>query len=351
MPRTHFMILPVLALLLSAHSLAQNSAPQTRLAGTVANTGAPVLARTREVIQRGIDFLQADAIKWRKERGCATCHHGTLTVWALSEAKEQGFPVDELELAKFITWTKSGRVPALDAVQDPRPGWRLVSQPAVYLATMSHNLPILSRDELHRVSVHLARHQEADGGFELPPHANAPPPVFFESRESVALFALLAWEPYVASDPKATAENKAAREKTAAWLSKTKPTDTTQTVALRLLLDVRTDAPEAKRNLRLDALLKRQNPDGGWSQENGLGSDAYATGQALYALSFARVPGDRPEVQRSIAYLVSTQRQDGSWAVTPRNYPEVDWKRTGLAMNYFGSAWAELGLVRFVTPR
>src|SRR5262245_21233085 len=197
MPCTRFLILSALAALCSASLLAQNSAPQIRSAGSgainygrtlegdsvvPAITGAPALERARKVVERGISFLQADAIKWRKERGCATCHHGTMTVWALSEAKEQGFPVDEPELAKFIAWAKSGRVPASDQPQDPRPGWRLVSQPAIYLSIMSHNLPILSRDEIHRVSVHLARHQEADGGFELPPHTNAPPPVFFESR-------------------------------------------------------------------------------------------------------------------------------------------------------------------------
>src|SRR5262249_38308981 len=39
----------------------------------------------RKAAERGLAFLQQDAAKWRKERQCATCHHGTLTVLALSE--------------------------------------------------------------------------------------------------------------------------------------------------------------------------------------------------------------------------------------------------------------------------
>jgi len=51
---------------------------------------ACVPQQARTAVQRGLTFLERDALKWRKERGCATCHHGTMTVWALSEAKAQG---------------------------------------------------------------------------------------------------------------------------------------------------------------------------------------------------------------------------------------------------------------------
>ena len=50
-------------------------------------------AEARKAVERGLAFLEADAAKWRKERKCATCHHGTMTVWALSEAKSQGYAV------------------------------------------------------------------------------------------------------------------------------------------------------------------------------------------------------------------------------------------------------------------
>src|SRR4051794_3188388 len=51
---------------------------------------APALEQARKAIDRGLAFLETDAAKWREEHTCATCHHGTMTVWALSEAKRQG---------------------------------------------------------------------------------------------------------------------------------------------------------------------------------------------------------------------------------------------------------------------
>jgi hypothetical protein len=36
-----------------------------------------VLERTRHAIERGLTFLQADAVKWRAERTCATTTQAT----------------------------------------------------------------------------------------------------------------------------------------------------------------------------------------------------------------------------------------------------------------------------------
>src|SRR6187397_2355934 len=105
-------------------------------------------------IERGLSYLEKDAVKWRKERGCATCHHGTMTVWALSEAKKQGHAVDAQNLADMLDWTKERLVPRLGKPRDPRPGWNLVSTAAIYLGAMSQSLPILSRDEFHQIADH-----------------------------------------------------------------------------------------------------------------------------------------------------------------------------------------------------
>src|SRR5262249_19489989 len=248
----------------------------------------------------------------------ATCHHGTMTVWALSEAKAQGYAVGTEAFAEIMQWTKEQMIPrSMPTARDPRPGWKLVGMPAIYLGVMSQNLPVLSRDELQRLAVHLARHREEDGPFRLPlPAIHGAPPIW-ESSETLALWALLAWEPLIPADPKEAAAARASREKTVAWLSKAKPTRTAQSTTLRLLLDVRTGKSAEQLQKRIDRLLKLQNADGGWSQTKELASDAYATGQALYALSFAGVKNDRPEIQRAVAFLAGTQASDGSWPMTP----------------------------------
>ena len=166
----------------------------------------PTPQQGRKAIERGLTFLEKDAVKWRKERGCATCHHGTMTVWALSEAKSQGYDVDAQALADMMQWTKDRFVPRSSGA--PGPG--VASVPLIYLGVMSQNLPILSRDEINRVALQLATRQAADGAWESPPPKNGPPPTW-ESRETLGLLALLAWEPYVPADAKQAAVARATR--------------------------------------------------------------------------------------------------------------------------------------------
>src|SRR5262245_44877433 len=210
------------------------------LAGRRAN-GDESLKQSRQVIERGLTFLEKDALKWREERGCATCHHGTMTVWALSEAKSQGYQVRADYLADAVQWTKERFAPRSSAPQAPQAG--TVSIPLIYLGMMSQNLPILSRDEIHGVAANLTARQYEDGTWESPPPKNGPPPTW-ESRETIALLALLAWEPYVRDDAKEAAAARAGRDKALAWLSQTKSTETAQALTWRLLLDARRGSAE-----------------------------------------------------------------------------------------------------------
>ena len=69
-------------------------------------------------------------------------------------------------------------------------------------------------------------------------------------------------------------------------------------------------------------VLAQQRSDGGWAQLNTRESDAYATGEALFALQASGVLGTSDEAyQRGAAYLLSTQTADGSWHVKTRAYP------------------------------
>src|SRR5262249_52058278 len=132
--------------------------------------------QARKAIERGLAFLEKDAVTWRKERGCATCHHGTMTVWALSEAKCQGYPVRAQTLTDMVQWTKDRFAPRASGPEAPRPG--LANVALIYLGTMSQNLPVLSRDEINRIARHLAARQGEDGAWELPPPKNGPPPTW-----------------------------------------------------------------------------------------------------------------------------------------------------------------------------
>lgn len=317
---------------------------------------APSPQQARKAAERGLAFLVKDEAKWRSDRKCATCHHGTMTVWALSEAKSQGYAVAPEIVAEVGKWTKERLLEKIDKPRDKplaaRPGWNMVSTPAIYLAVMARAVPkqdAVSADELKRIADHIVRHQETDGSWawSLAPAANRAPP-FFESDEVATLLAYLALEPPASAGPKEKLAAKGAREKAAAWLKKTKPSDSTQATALRLLVKARAGESAKALQPEIDRFLGWQNKDGGWGQFKELPSDPYATGQALYLLNQVGVKDGRAEVRRGVAFLVATQREDGSWPMTPRAHPGAKPATNLVPITYFGSAWASLGLMRSV---
>jgi N-acyl-D-amino-acid deacylase len=312
----------------------------------------PALPQAREAVARGLGFLEKDAAKWRKEHECASCHQGTMTVWALTEAKSRGYAVAADTLAEMTKWTKDRILPRMDAPRDPRPGWNMVSTPALYLALMARTVPgqeAVTPDELHRIAGHLMRHQEADGSWawSLAPAQNRPPPVM-ESDEVVTLMASLALGRPLPADREEAAGAGESRAKAAAWLRNAAPGDGTQAAALRLLAHAWERQPPKALRAEIAHFLGRQHEDGGWGQRDDLPSDAYATGQALYALSLAGVKSPRAEVQRGVAFLIAGQREDGSWPMTSRAHPGARPFTNPVPITYFGSAWATLGLLRSV---
>lgn len=80
-------------------------------------------------------------------------------------------------------------------------------------------------------------------------------------------------------------------------------------------------------------------------------SDAYATGQSLYALleTGAITPADRIYA-RGAAYLLRTQRPDGSWLVRSRVFPFQPLKESGFPhgrdqwISASGTSWAAMAL-------
>ena len=55
-------------------------------------------------IDRGLAFLAKDALAWKSEHNCVSCHHAGLVIWSMREAKERGHAVDEAVLADLTKW-------------------------------------------------------------------------------------------------------------------------------------------------------------------------------------------------------------------------------------------------------
>jgi N-acyl-D-amino-acid deacylase len=102
----------------------------------------------------------------------------------------------------------------------------------------------------------------------------------------------------------------------------------------------------------IQKLLAAQHMDGGWSQLDALPTDAYATGQSLYALNQSgQLPVTAAGYQKGINFLLKTQEADGSWHVKTRSYPFVPYVNSGFPheddqfISAAGSNWATIALI------
>jgi hypothetical protein len=90
------------------------------------------------------------------------------------------------------------------------------------------------------------------------------------------------------------------------------------------------------------AIAAAQQSDGGWRQIDALRSDAYATGQSLYALAKAGMAASDPVYAKGVAFLLATQAANGSWRVTSRSPKFQAYFNSGFpyAGDQWISAWA-----------
>jgi hypothetical protein len=87
-----------------------------------------------------------------------------------------------------------------------------------------------------------------------------------------------------------------------------------------------TSAEIASQAHRVKAL---QRADGGWGQTPLMASDAYATGQALEALRLAGLSPATANYRKGVTYLLTTQREDGSWFVQSRGFGFQPYREYG----------------------
>jgi ankyrin repeat protein len=104
-------------------------------------------------------------------------------------------------------------------------------------------------------------------------------------------------------------------------------------------------------------LVQQQRADGGWNQLAGLESDAYATGQSLYALlEGGKIPADDSAVRRGINFLLQTQLADGTWHVRTRSHPFQPPMESGFPhgrdswISSAATSWAVIALARSIDP-
>jgi squalene-hopene/tetraprenyl-beta-curcumene cyclase len=312
--------------------------------GATIEDAPPDPSAVRGTIERGLAFLARDAIAWKEKHNCASCHHAALVVWSMREARLRGHAVDGPVLAELTSWlAESGD--GKTSVPRPADRPRALNAKAVWfaLALGADSEPdVRTRKGLKSLLETVKSDQTDDGSWSSWPETR--PPIFGNSDESMTALATLALVPAARAGD---GDAQAARDKGLRWLADTKTDGDPQSIAIRLVLAQRLGRAAAESVPLIERIKERQNRDGGWSQANGMESDAWATGQALYALAHAGTKPDEPMVSRGQAFLVRTQRDDGSWPMKSRpTKPGGEGSKSLVPITGAGSAWAMLGLVR-----
>jgi hypothetical protein len=301
-------------------------------------------AEVDAAIDRGLGFLVKDAQAWKKEHQCASCHHAALVICSMREAKQSGHAVDEpvmAELTKWIAESGDGKFGQARPANAPK----AASPKAIYfaLALGADPKPDATSQQGMKLLLKTVRAEQTENG-SWSTWPGTRPPIFGNSDESLTALAILALLPAAATGD---AQAMAARDRAVKWLAESKSDDDPQSTALRLVLWTRLGRPAEKWEPLVKRIKERQNADGGWSQTKDMASDAWATGQALYALAHAGIKPSEAVIARGQAFLVKAQRPDGSWPMTSRPTEAGGKGSTSLIpITGAGSAWAVLGLVR-----
>jgi squalene-hopene/tetraprenyl-beta-curcumene cyclase len=296
----------------------------------------------KETINRGLTFLAKDNLAWKEKRQCAECHHAPFTIWALSEGKKRGYAVDEKALDDLTNWVLTkDHLTKLVAKPPKQEKAELNEAPLLLALGVEAGGAKSAPDGLKELLASVLGDQDKDGSwrlsYEFRPVGSSP-----EVLTTLALLALSA-----PNAPDMGPEGKAARERGLRWLRKAGSDEELQAAALRLILWRRMGQPAGEWEPLVEKLRGAQAADGGFGQVPKAKSDAYATGQALYALAEAGVKPDDEAVRKAQSFLAKTQREDGGWAMVSRAVMRDGKPPKNLEpITHVGSAWAVMGLVR-----
>lgn len=244
---------------------------------------------------------------------CASCHNNTLTAMATGLALQKGITVIDSLSADNLTAMKFSIIGVCNPNQINQFLPISFATPYLLMGMYAEKYPPdMNTDISVDYMVSLAKR---DGSF-LAESGRVP----LETGEiHLTAMAIRSIELYASAAKKKHVDELVKR--TRQWLEKVQ-TDQQQELAFQLLGMQWCGSDNSHKRKVAEKLKSMQNEDGGWSQLPTLKSDAYATGQTLYALYESGMEKTNGAVyQRGLNYLLKTQDKEGAWFVATRSFP------------------------------
>ena len=333
----------------------------TRLLGGVPKSGAhaasPAMAHTStrslspaKAIEVALPLLEKQSHNFIRIAGCNSCHAQDLVSAAAAFARERGIPAPR-------------EIPQLPQSMMPSPE-RLMDLSVVAVSGIAWELFDFGMNKRPRTAYTdaavriIKAAQTPEGNWSTNEGRRPPMNAGDIQAAALAIYSLKHYGPE--SDEAGT---DAVIAKAVKWLEHAKPV-TTQDRAFHLLGLAWGNGSSALIKSHARALAAMQRVDGGWSQLPEMASDAYATGEVLYALNTAgKLAVSNPVYQKGVNYLLRTQAADGSWHVETRAIWLQPYFESGFPygrdqfISAAGTAWAVMALTpaaesrRLVTSR
>lgn len=284
----------------------------------------------RASASRGLAYLSTASQGWTTQHRCFGCHVQAVTMEALSVGKKHQYEVGNKDLGAMVQALKMGVTAGghTTGIAFEGSAW------ARYDQWVGNN----ETDQLLRYAKELLAVQATSGAIvdddrRLPVTGGTLQTTFQAAqtwRQAYARTADAKWLP-----PLRRAEAYLASQ-IAAWQKAGGGTylQDLNFVLLGLLASGVTRTEGSAQQI-VKMLLARQHSDGGWGLEAGK-SDAFATGQTVYALKTAGYSDQDLPVARAIRFLVSKQEQSGAWRTYKSGQGGAEKAET---------MWAVLGLV------
>lgn len=357
---------PIVRALLRAG--AKDAPKPARKATSTERTLGPAKAGTvAEAVQRAVPPLAKTAeesvptyLRHARKQDCVACHQQQLPLAAMSLAHSRHIATDrevtrhqlELLIRDFsATHLKRGGAELNLLEMDYQTTFH--PEPATFDGYVSLDLSLEHQpaSEVTDSMVHqLATIQSSDGHWSW----NLPRPPIQASDITATASAVHTLQHF--GIPARQRELHSRVERARTWLANA-PAETNEE-RVHQLLGLAWAGEEARvlKKLAME-LIRQQRPEGGWAQLAGLESDAYATGQSLYALmEGAGMSADDPGVRRGIEYLRQTQLADGTWHVRTRSHPFQPPMESGFPhgrdswISSAGTSWAVMALAMSLDP-
>ncbi len=287
----------------------------------------------REAAQRGLEWLQQSAVNW--STNCFGCHVHAQALMGQAVALDQGYRVSMPAMRALTDFMRKQQTP--EGTLGSNHVWTSAVFAAMGFAHAAEASGRTSDPELLKTVDYLLRIQAKDGS--IPVEMSDPPVVQGAFMMTGNALVALEWAAAHSRDPK----YRQAAERALAWIAANEPV-TTQDLVFKIVAVNHYGIPEHKRAAwpLAEALAAQQAPDGGWKEIPAMeGSNAFATGQVLYAFKQAGVSVRGEMFKRGVDYLLKTQVREpttahGSWkAIHTQSQRKTDFAPT---------MWAVIGL-------